>query len=206
MKTSRAGIELIKRWEGCRLAAYKDSVGIWTIGYGHTTAAGEPKVIDGLKITQAEAESILASDLGKYESAVTKALTRTPTQPQFDAMVSLCYNIGPTAFSTSTLVRRFNGGDIVGTADAFLMWNKAGGKVLKGLEARRADERALFLKTQMTTVEPVGPTPAPSAPPAAETPPTAAPVAPDDASQIAKWLLAAGGALVAVLLGWMMKG
>ena len=146
MKTSRAGIDLIKRWEGCRLTAYKCSAGVLTIGYGHTSAAGEPKVTASLKITQEAAEEILVQDLVKYEAAVQKALTRSPTQNQFDAMVSLCVNIGPGAFAKSSLVRKFNGGDLQGAADAFLMWRKAAGKVIPGLEARRQAERTMFLK------------------------------------------------------------
>ena len=145
MKTSKAGIDLIKRWEGVKLTAYKCPAGIWTIGYGHTSAAGPPKVEQGMTITEREAEEILARDLFKYAQGVISAITARPTQPQFDAMVSLCYNIGPGAFAKSSLVRRFNAGNIAEAADAFLMWNKAGGRVLEGLERRRKEERALFL-------------------------------------------------------------
>lgn len=159
MKTSRTGIDLLKRWEGCRLTAYQDSVGVWTIGYGLTSAAGIIPVNKGLTITQQQADDYLAQSLVKYEAAVSKALTRTPTQPQFDAMVSLCYNIGGSAFAGSSVVKRFNSGDINGAADAFLMWNKAGGKVVQGLVNRRADERKLFLTTVAEQ-----PTPKPDAP------------------------------------------
>lgn len=203
MKISRAGIDLIKRWEGCRLKAYQDPVGIWTIGYGHTSAAGKPTVTAGLTITQQQADDILVRDLVKYEAAVGKALTRTPSEAQTDAMISLCYNIGPAAFAGSTLVRRFNAGDIKGAADAFLMWNKAGGKVLKGLEARRADERKHFLSGAAKPVEPDKPAPVQPQPPAPQTPPpaTAAP-----AASLAKWVIGLVGALVAILAAWMMKG
>jgi lysozyme len=139
MKINRAGIELLKKWEGLRLTAYQDSVGVWTIGYGHTAAAGLPKPVRGMRITQARAEEILVSDLVSYEAAVSKALTRVPNQNQFAAMVSLCYNIGSGAFAKSSVAKRFNAGDFPGAAQAFSMWNRAGGKVLSGLTARRIE-------------------------------------------------------------------
>lgn len=158
MKTSRAGLELIKKWEGCRLKAYRCSAGVLTIGYGHTSAAGAPQVNDGMTISQQDADDILGRDLVRYEAAVQKALTRAPNQNQFDACVSLCFNIGPGAFAGSTVVKRFNAGDAAGAADAFRMWNKAGGKVLPGLVNRRADERALFLRpAQKPVAAPVAP-------------------------------------------------
>lgn len=153
MKISRAGIDLIKKWEGCKLKAYRCSAGVLTVGFGHTSAAGEPKVAGGMIITQAQADEILVHDLVKYEAAVQKALTRSATQNQFDAMVSLAFNIGPGAFAKSSLVRRFNDGDLAGAADAFLLWRKAAGKVLPGLEARRKDERALFLRPTLAPVQ-----------------------------------------------------
>lgn len=174
MKTSPKGLDLIKKWEGCRLKAYQDSVGVWTIGYGLTSAAGIAQVYPGMVITQEKADEYLVRALKQYEQAVERALTRTPTQSQFDAMVSLCYNIGPGAFAKSSVVRRFNDGDIPGSADAFLMWNKAGGRELQGLTNRRKDERKLFL-TPSEAVETVPPPPAPTPPPAAETPPAATP-------------------------------
>lgn len=206
MKTSRAGIELIKRWEGCRLTAYRDAVGVLTIGFGHTSAAGKPTVVSGMKITQQEAEEILVRDLVKYEAAVQKALTRSPTQAQFDAAVSLCFNIGPGAFSTSTFVRKFNAGDIKGAADAILLFNKAGGKVLPGLVKRREDERKMFLSGVAKPEKPVEPVPAPVAPPTPESPSPAAPSPANDGKSIAKWVIGAAGALLAVFAAWMMKG
>lgn len=146
MKTSSAGLALIKKWEGCKLTAYRDSVGVWTIGYGVTTAAGFGPITKGMKITQAQAETWLVEGLRKYEAAVDRALKRLPSQAQFDAMASLCWNIGPGNFAKSSVVRRFNDGDLRGAADAFRLWNKASGKVLKGLTNRREAERALFLK------------------------------------------------------------
>ena len=145
MKINAAGLDLIKRWEGLRLTAYKDIVGVWTIGYGHTAAAGAPAPKAGMKITAQEAEDTLKRDLAQYEKAVTKALSIVPSANQFAAMVSLCYNIGPANFAKSSVVKLLNVGKPREAADAFLLWNKAGGKVLKGLTARREDERKLFL-------------------------------------------------------------
>ena len=145
MKINRAGIELIKRWESCRLTAYKDIVGVLTIGYGHTSMAGPPEVYAGMKITQTQAEEILAIDLFKYEWAVVKALDHIPNQNQFAAMTSLCYNIGQAGFTRSTVCKAFNAGKVAQSADAFRLWNKAGGKVVNGLVRRREAERALFL-------------------------------------------------------------
>lgn len=146
MKTNRAGIELIKEFEGCRLETYKDAVGVPTIGYGHTSMAGPPLVLPGMVITQQQADDILITDLAKYEMAVSKAIKRQPTPNQFAAMVSLCYNIGPNNFRKSTVCRAFNDGDIIRAAGAFLRWNKAGGRVLAGLTRRREAERELFLR------------------------------------------------------------
>ena len=164
MKTSRAGIDLIKQFEGCRLKSYKDSAGIWTIGYGTTTAAGLGTVQAGMTITQSQADEWLAAGLVKYEAGVMRALTRSPNQNQFDAMVSLCYNIGEGAFAKSSVARLFNGGDVHGAADAFLMWKKAGGKVLQGLMNRRRKERELFLLPVGASTAPVSPLPSPPAP------------------------------------------
>lgn len=153
MKTSRTGIDLIKKWEGCRLKAYQCSAGVWTIGYGLTSAAGIIPVTKGMTITQQQADEYLVASLVKYEAAVQKAVNRSPNQNQFDAMVSLCFNIGPGAFAKSSLLRKFNDGDLAGAADAFLLWRKAGGRVLPGLEARRQDERKLFLRPTLAPVQ-----------------------------------------------------
>ena len=136
----KEGLELIKRWEGCRLKAYKDIVGVWTIGYGSTG----PHVKPNMTITAQEAEDLLQKDLDRFEEAVDKSVADA-TQNEFDAMVSLAFNIGTNAFKNSTLVRRYNSGNKQGAADAFLMWVNAGGKKVKGLVNRRTEERKLFL-------------------------------------------------------------
>lgn len=170
MKTGRAGIDLIKVFEGLRLKAYPDPAtggAPWTIGYGLTSAAGIVPVVPGMTITAAQAEEYLVRALVKYEAAVSKALKRTPTQNEFDAMVSLCYNIGPGAFAGSSVVRYFNAGDEAMAASSFLLWTKAGGKVLPGLKRRREAERKLF-RTQGSAPASPPPTPVPPAPPVVE--------------------------------------
>lgn len=140
MKTSEKGIALIKEFEGLRLEAYKCQADVWTIGYGHTR-----EVKPGDSITEETAERMLVDDVRVFELAVERALTIPVTQYQFDALVSLAFNIGANAFAGSTLVKKLNAGDMKGAADEFLRWNKAGGRVLNGLTRRREAERALFL-------------------------------------------------------------
>lgn len=148
MKVSKKGVDLIKKHEGCVLHAYKCPAGIWTIGYGHTG----PDVTPGLKISQTRADFLLAEDAEKTGKGVLAALgeaARTVLQEEFDAFVSLAFNIGVAAFAKSTVCKRYKAGDKNAAAKAFLMWNKAtvNGKLqpLEGLTKRRAEESALFL-------------------------------------------------------------
>lgn len=145
MQTNDAGVALIKSFEGLRLKAYHDSVGVLTIGFGHTSAAGAPLVTKGLTITDDEAEQILRTDLLLYEDVVEEAVTVPLTGNQFAALVSFTYNLGGGNLRSSTLLRKLNAGDYAGAADEFARWDKAGGKVLAGLTRRRAAERELFL-------------------------------------------------------------
>lgn len=148
MKTNKAGIDLIKSFEGCRLKAYPDPATggePYTIGWGLTSAAGIIKVTPGLRITQEQADAYLVQSLSKYEEAVSKALKVAPTANQFSACVSLCFNIGPGAFAKSSVARKFNAGDMAGAAKSFLLWNRAAGKVMAGLTRRREAEKKLFL-------------------------------------------------------------
>lgn len=136
MKTSQTGIDMIKRFEVCRLDAYKCPAGVWTIGYGHTEG-----VTAGQKISPAQAEAYLRADLEKYEKKVEKYTDRYRwTQNEFDAMVSFAYNLGSidklTADGTRTKAV---------IAEKILLYNKAGGKVLAGLTKRRQAEREMFL-------------------------------------------------------------
>lgn len=123
MRMSAAGRAALIAREGKRLKAYKDSVGVWTIGVGHTSAAGLPIVTAGLTITDAECDAILARDLVQYEAAVNK-VGAALSQKSFDALVSLAFNIGAPSFSRSTVAKRLKAGDMQGAASAILLWNK----------------------------------------------------------------------------------
>lgn len=139
------GLRLIKSFEGLRLKAYQDSVGVWTIGYG-TTSSVQP----GMVITQAQAEEFLRRDLRRFEQAVNDLVKVPLTTDQFAALVSFTYNVGEGALESSTLLRLLNQKDYQGAADQFLRWDKAGGQSLPGLTRRRRAERALFLGQDYT--------------------------------------------------------
>lgn len=145
MKIGTAGLDLIKSFEGLRLKAYRDSVGVWTIGWGHTSTARP-----GMQITEEHAEELLRADLADAERAVTRQITVPLTQNQFDALVSFTFNLGSGALSKSTLRRLLNAEDYKGAADQFPRWNKGRVNgalvVLKGLTRRRVAERKLFLE------------------------------------------------------------
>lgn len=144
-KTNAAGLEIIKSFEGWRADAYLDAVGVWTIGYGHTSEAGPPEVYKGQTITKEEGEEILKRDLLVFENAVSRMATRTPNSNQFSALVSFTYNLGEPQVSTSTLMKKHNSGDFAGAADEFLRWVNPGSSVEAGLKRRRNAERALYL-------------------------------------------------------------
>jgi lysozyme len=146
MATSRVGIDLITSFEDLRLNAYDDGVGVWTIGFGTTVYPNGIRVKKGDVCSLDQAKAYFAFDLKRFERAVNSSVKVTLNQNQFDALVSLAYNIGQTGFKESTLVKKLNAGDYAGAADQFKFWNKGGGKVLKGLVRRRAAEAELFLK------------------------------------------------------------
>jgi lysozyme len=148
---SEQGIEVLKEREGCKLTAYQDSVGVWTVGCGHTSAAGPPQVTPGMTITEEEAEEILACDLDQYEQAVNEAVTTDMEQWQFDAYTSLCFNIGPGAFADSTTVERFNMGEIEEAAEAILYWNKP-----PEIIPRRQGEYVQFLGGYVSRIKELG--------------------------------------------------
>ena len=159
MRTNQAGIELIKSFEGLRLEAYKDpGVGIWTIGYGHTSAAGHPAVTPGMKITEFDAENILARDLAVFETAVENAVTVPLNGNQFSALTSFCYNVGSGAFRSSSVLKAVNEGRFDDVPARLSLWNKAtvdGKKVeLRGLTRRRKAEGALFMLDAMSVMVP----------------------------------------------------
>ncbi len=143
MKMSNKGVELVQRFEGCRLLSYVCPAGVLTIGYGHTG----PDVKPGQGISQYTADTLLRQDLAKFETAVLDMTGGKVTQNEFDALVSLAFNIGSDALRRSTLMRRFNAGDKKAAAEQFLVWSKGGGKVLPGLVRRRVAERDHFLGT-----------------------------------------------------------
>lgn len=138
---SDEGISLIKKWEGLELTAYKDVVGVTTIGYGHTKTAKM-----GQKVTLKGAEKLLRSDLRHFEEGVARLVTVKLSQGQYDALVSLAYNIGLGAFKRSTLLRKLNTGDYTGASKEFTRWVYAGKTKYKGLLNRRLEERRLFVR------------------------------------------------------------
>lgn len=138
----KVALDLIRRWEGCKLTAYQCSAGVWTIGWGSTG----PGITRGVVWTQAQADSRLASDVRKFADGVFGAVTASANENQLGAMISLAYNIGLGAFRSSTMLRLFNAGDISGARAQFQRWNKAGGKVVNGLTNRRNDEAAVFAR------------------------------------------------------------
>lgn len=164
MNLSPIGEAVLIAREGRRLTAYRDSVGVLTIGIGHTAAAGPPRVVPGLRITAAECDAIFARDVATYVAAVRKGLAVRVGQHTFDALVSVCYNIGPGAFAGSTFLKRINAGDMAGARAAVLLWRKPA-----AILARRRAEAE-----QMTTPYPVA-LPRPTA--AGVPVPVAAPVA-----------------------------
>lgn len=141
MDVSPRGIALIQQFEGCKLTAYQDSVGVWTIGYGSTKG-----VRPGDEISQAQAIELLATDVERHADGVRKYTEVPLTQSQFDALVSFTFNLGVGALRGSTLLRKLNAGDYHGAADELLRWVHAGGEKLRGLERRREAERAMFLE------------------------------------------------------------
>jgi len=152
MQVSVKGRQLIETFEGLRLTAYQDTVGVWTIGYGHSGRAGKPVPVSGMVITAATADFILTNDLNAIEAGVLAAIKRPMDQGQFDAMVSLAFNIGMGAFRSSSVARYFNRGQPILAADAFRLWVRASGKVLPDLARRREAERQEFLSSASVDV------------------------------------------------------
>lgn len=142
-----SALNFLRKWEGCKLTAYKDGGGVWTIGYGITG----PFIHEGLTITQPEAEDLLYTRAVVVAEGVKKAITRECTKNQFNALVCFAYNVGPAAFKGSTLLRLFNEHKLNETvAEQFLRWNHDNGKVVDGLTHRREAEQKLFLKSDLT--------------------------------------------------------
>ena len=144
MRMSAAGLATVKEFEGLRLKAYKCPAAVWTIGYGHTSAAGAPIVNPDLVITKDEAEEVLARDMEQYEEGVRKYVKVDLTQGQFDALVDFAYNAGVGALAKSTLLKKVNAEKFDEVPAEFMKWTKGGGKELPGLVRRRRAEVKLW--------------------------------------------------------------
>jgi lysozyme len=146
MQISKKGLDLIRSFEGYlrklpdgSCIAYRCPAGVWTLGWGCTEGVKE-----GMRWTKAEAEEALRREIAKHEAAVARLVTVDINQNQRDALISFSYNVGSSALSKSTLLKKLNRGDYAGAQAEFMKWNKAGGKQLRGLSIRRAKEAALF--------------------------------------------------------------
>ena len=154
-KINSEGLALIKQWEGVRLDAYLCPAGVWTIGYGHTRTA-----VEGMAITEAEAEALLQQDLALFEAEVARAVDVDLTDNQFAALVSWAYNIGTGAMRRSSLIRKLNAGEYDAVPGELARWNKVQGKVVKGLSNRRAAEAGLWARGAFVAsrnIEPAAP-------------------------------------------------
>ena len=141
----KAGKTLLKQFEGLKLKAYDDGTGVWTIGIGTIRYPNGQKVKSGDTCTEEQAYAYVDNDLKSFENKIHSLVKVVLTQNQYNAIVCFTYNVGVTNFANSTLLKKINLGDFKSAADEFLKWNKDGGKVMKGLVARREAERKLFL-------------------------------------------------------------
>ena len=139
MAIAESTLSFITKEEGSKNKAYHDSKGLLTIGVGHLIRSDEAHLVNTV-LTDEQIKDLLKSDLKRCSEAVEAAVKVPLQQPQFDALYSLCFNIGPTAFKNSTVVRKINENDLKGAADAILMWNRPA-----VLQKRRQRERDLFL-------------------------------------------------------------
>ncbi len=147
MHVSSQGRTLIEQREGKRLAAYRDSVGVLTIGVGHTGRMAPPPVTAGMRITPAQCDAFLVADLAPVEAVIARSVRVPISQGECDALASLGFNIGAGGLAKSTAIKRLNLGDVAGAADAFLMWSKP-----PELVDRRRSERLQFLQPEAATV------------------------------------------------------
>ena len=139
MKISEDGLELIKKFEGCETTAYQDSVGVWTIGFGHTKGVEE-----GQTCSIEDAESMLADEMDEYEGYINNMVKVELQQHEFDSLVAWVYNLGPTNLSESTMLKVLNGGQFDRVPDEMNRWTRAGGEILEGLVRRRQAESLMF--------------------------------------------------------------
>ena len=146
MKVSDKCVNMIKHHEGFVRKPYQDPIGLWTVGVGHLIGDGKKLPKEWNKeFTDEEVDNILCEDLERFEIGIQRLTKVSLTQSQFDALVSFSFNVGLGNFQSSTLRSKLNRGDYEGASNEFPKWRKAGGKILKGLVKRRADERNLFL-------------------------------------------------------------
>ena len=151
------GLAKLKQWEGLKTKAYKDSGGVWTIGYGHTATAGEPKPRAGMVITAAEAERILLKDLTQYEAAVESLVKVELNDNQFAALVSFVYNIPLASFKKSTLLKKLNAGNYDAVPTELMKWVNVNHKKNQGLVNRRQAEGYLWMEGAFVTSKDVVP-------------------------------------------------
>lgn len=151
MQMNEEGLALIRQFEGFRAEAYRDAVGVWTIGFGHTSMAGQPAVTRGMTVNQAEAETILARDVARFAEALRMLIAVGLSDNQFSALVSFAYNVGIGNVRASSVLRAVNALDFETVPRRLQLWTKAGGRVLPGLVRRRAAEAALFASEQAAT-------------------------------------------------------
>jgi lysozyme len=154
MQMTEEGLALIRRFEGFRGEAYRCPAGVWTIGYGHTSQAGPPRVVAGMRMSEAEARDVLARDVAGFARAVERAVTREISPQQFSALVSFTFNVGPQAFSRSSVLRAVNDGDFDAVPERLKLWVKARGRTLPGLVRRRAAEAELFASSPVPPQRP----------------------------------------------------
>jgi len=162
MKMSQEGTDaLLKKFEGCKLTAYRCPAGICTIGYGHTASAGAPPPRDGMTITQKQADDILSRDLVKFETAVHNMVHQPLNQHQFDVLVDFAYNAGIGNLQSSTLLKKVNAAKFDEVPAELMKWTKGGGKVLPGLVRRRQAESAWWVSGEATAASVVKEEPTP---------------------------------------------
>ena len=139
-------LSLIKKWEGCKLKAYQDGGGVWTIGYGTTFYPQDgSKVKEGDTCAQGQADNWLQIHVNNLVFEILHLVKPTLNENQLGALVCFVYNIGIDAFKKSTMLKLLNEGKIGEAAGQFPRWNKDNGKVVQGLTNRRLDEQKLFL-------------------------------------------------------------
>ena len=141
------GLAMTEQFEGCKLTAYQDQVGVWTIGYGHTG----PEVVKGRTITIEEAQDLLAMDIRTAATFVNNVVAVALSQEEFDALVDFAFNLGRGRLEGSTLLHELNAGNFTAAAAQFEVWDRAGGAVVAGLLRRRQAEAALFNNTSSGT-------------------------------------------------------